>query len=62
MKLPNIDWALLRAQKIALIDLADKNSEHADIADGLINLLDSLQDYAVAAGVPAATVFDVTEL
>jgi hypothetical protein len=58
MLLPNIDWALLRSQKIALIYLADKSPEHADTADGLIHLLDALQDYAVSSGVPVTTVFD----
>jgi hypothetical protein len=60
MKLPNIDWAALRTKKLDLIDLADKNPEHADAADELITLLDALQDYAVAAGIPATTVFDAT--
>jgi hypothetical protein len=58
MLLPNIDWVLLRTQKLALISLADKSPEHAATADGLIHLLDALQDYAVASGVPQTTVFD----
>jgi len=42
-----IDWKLLREQKEYCINEADNNTEVAHIYDGLINLLDALQDCAV---------------
>lgn len=42
-----IDWALLRQQKEWLVNYTD--DDHAEI-DGLINLLDTLQDLAVESG------------
>ena len=44
----NMDWKLLREQKDALLNYAliDKPIP-LDIADGLINLIDALQDKAV---------------
>jgi hypothetical protein len=39
--LENIDWANLRQQKLWLL------AQTSEEADGLVNLLDNLQDYAV---------------
>ena len=51
----NIDWALLRRQKTWL---EFQPLQYADEAEGLLALLDSLQDYAVDdLGLPAAQVF-----
>ncbi len=47
----NIDWTELRKQKAWL--LAQPGPE----AEGLVNLLDALQDEAVGSGVPENTVF-----
>jgi len=46
-----IDWALLRTQKEWLTALS------APEAEGLLNLLDHIQDTAVANGVPTEVVF-----
>jgi hypothetical protein len=45
----NIDWPLLRQQKIALLKLMDNENQEGVPTDeiiGIINLLDALQDYA----------------
>lgn len=45
-----IDWALLKAQKSELITSEVRDEDclvHCDCVEGLINLLDSIQDYAV---------------
>jgi len=58
----NIDWRLLDKQKTALLNiLGDENAsvsgkEHMAI-EGLVCLLDQMQDTAVEAGVPASEVF-----
>jgi hypothetical protein len=48
--LAKTDWALLREQKEWLLRMAEyvDNPEHAD---GLINLLDSIQDAVVEDGI-----------
>ena len=48
----NIDWELLKEQKLSLLDLVNKNNEsltdkQIDALDGIIGLIDSLQDSAV---------------
>lgn len=46
-----IDWKLLRKQKRALLRLAmDGKPVSKKVADGLINLIDSIQDSHVACG------------
>lgn len=53
----NIDWDELRMQKSWLIDMiGETGSAHAD---GLVNLLDWVQDMAVAAGVDSEQVFGI---
>ena len=50
---PGIDWALLRAQKGGLIAMAhdeDRLTTEIAILDGVIGLIDHLQDQAVADG------------
>lgn len=47
----NMDWPLLRTQKDWLINIG------GSMADGLICLLDVIQDQAVVAGVPESVVF-----
>lgn len=42
-----LNWALLREQKEYCINEANNRPEVAHIYDGLINLLDALQDCAV---------------
>lgn len=51
MNTERIDWAELRRQKAWLL------AQDADEADGLVNLIDSLQDDAVANGEDEALVF-----
>lgn len=50
----NINWALLRQQKAALVRMAMAGDEfdqyERDVFDGVINLLDTLQDEAVSSG------------
>jgi len=44
----NIDWKLLREQKITLIALVPVLAEkYADHLQGVLGLIDSIQDYAV---------------
>ena len=48
-----VDWALLRQQKDALVDMADDEdrlTSEIEVLDGVIALLDSLQDAAVRLG------------
>ena len=55
----NIDWAELRAQKQWLLTQA---IETGDVhADGLLNLLDWIQDMAVEAGIDSDQVFAFTQ-
>tara|TARA_R110000868_G_scaffold144517_2_gene363756 strand:+ start:205 stop:390 length:186 start_codon:yes stop_codon:yes gene_type:complete len=53
----NIDWALLRQQKLWLLN------QDSQMADGLVNFIDSLQDLAVINNIDELTVFgfDVSE-
>jgi|LakMenEpi03Aug12_release.lakeMendotaPanAssembly.Ray.scaffolds.fasta_scaffold186936_5 hypothetical protein len=44
----SIDFDLLRDQKIALIDMLDK--EHVTSVEGIVALLDELEDQAIAKG------------
>lgn len=46
----DIDWALLREQKEYCVNEAMNNSEVADIYEGIIALMDAIQDAAVADG------------
>ena len=44
----NIDWPLLREQKLSLLQMQDgMTTKENNVIDGIINLIDSLQDYAV---------------
>lgn len=55
----NIDWAELRVQKLWLIDMiGETGSVHAD---GLLNLMDWIQDMAVEAGIDSDQVFAFTQ-
>ena len=45
----NINWALLREQKAALVRMAMTGQDNQAL-DGIINLLDTLQDEAVSSG------------
>lgn len=49
----NLDWELLRRQKAFLIELAECGEyppEQEEMFDGIINLIDSIQDYAIING------------
>lgn len=48
----SIDWDLLRQQKMWLLQ------HDSEMAEGLLNLLDNLQDEAVLCGVDEDLVFD----
>jgi hypothetical protein len=53
----NIDWALLRQQKQFLLTVCDTVKFGIDDAEGLINLLDNLQDKAVEQGYDKSIVY-----
>jgi hypothetical protein len=65
----NLDWELLRKQKLMLLDIMNKFSltyfndqEKEELGDGLINLIDNIQDYAVSEmGVDENIVFDLNK-
>jgi len=46
----DIDFALLRSQKLDLIDLTSVDKPSAEVAEGMLALLDHIQDYAVDSG------------
>lgn len=57
-----IDWALLRQQKEALLTIPEQliNSTQYDALQGIIELIDHLQDYAVwSEAVPEEVVFNI---
>jgi len=62
--LKNIDWELLKDQKELLFghSINERNNLPKDVLeamDGIINILDSIQDYAVAEmGVDGTKVFN----
>ncbi len=60
----NIDWELLKKQKLTLLNLyynADLGQDAIDDIDGIINMIDSLQDDAVDIyGLEEDTVFQFT--
>lgn len=56
----NTNWSLLRRQKHALMNLLDESTEGNVYysLNGLVSLLDSMQDFAVdQLGIPSTTVF-----
>jgi len=56
----DIDWELLKKQKQTLVNLAAKETKEAKLLDGLISLIDSLQDIAVdKKGIPEEKVFNL---
>ena len=77
MKMQNIDWELLKSQKDDLIRLINKTEkelkvrstgyilvdhEDLDSLNGILNLIDSIQDSAVASGnASESEVFNVCE-
>ena len=49
----NLDWNLLRQQKLLLLELCNKPATtpaDRDLLDGIIHLIDGIQDYAVDQG------------
>jgi hypothetical protein len=60
-----IDWSDLRAQKTMLLETINNDAvdpEHKEGLEGILNLIDSLQDYAVdVLGIPEMHVFDFEE-
>lgn len=58
----NVDWDLLREQKGLLLELIGSpvTSKYADAADGIVNLLDFIQDEA-AKQLGEEAVFGVSE-
>lgn len=63
--LQKIDWSLLSQQKVTLLDLREStslNDSDIEALDGVIALLDSMQDYAIDhMGVSEDVVFSSTE-
>lgn len=63
VKIRGIDLILLKDQKHKLINIpkADLHDDHADALEGIINLLDAIQDYAVdELGFNAKDVFNLS--
>jgi hypothetical protein len=61
-----IDWELLKSQKSRLVNLIYTNNqtsqEDADALEGILMLLDNIQDYAVSEmGVDENIVFDLNK-
>jgi hypothetical protein len=58
--IPNIDWELLKKQKLALLEITAKDipsTSQMEAIAGIIHLLDDMQDYAVdVMGVPESKV------
>jgi hypothetical protein len=58
-----IDWKLLKKQKIHLLKVINKDAvtpKEKESLEGMLNLLDSLQDYAVdVMGIDEKTVFNL---
>lgn len=50
-----IDWKLLREQKEYCINEANNNHEVGHIYDGLVNLIDAIQDAAINDGLATET-------
>jgi hypothetical protein len=60
----NIDWEQLKKQKATLTKVVfnTQDGEVWDDLEGLLNLIDAIQDYAVdELGVEENVVFDLTE-
>lgn len=55
-----MDWALLRQQKAWLIGLALPGKEQV-LADGIVALLDHIQDWAVEQGALESVIFNLKE-
>lgn len=56
----NIDWVLLRQQKLWLVEAIEAYRdvpETQNLIDGLVGLIDKVQDEAVESGVSEADVF-----
>ena len=57
-----IDFTTLRTQKATLLNVIDgfeKNNINTDDLNGILNLIDAIQDYAVdILGIPAIHVYD----
>ena len=49
--LQGVNWPLLREQKEYCINEANNNSECSEIYDGIVHLIDALQDAVVADGI-----------
>lgn len=47
----SLDWEMLREQKSYLWNEACNDRENGDICAGMVNLIDALQDAAVADGI-----------
>ncbi len=46
----NIDWELLRKQKLTLLRLINKKSKEQNDLRGILSLIDNVQDSAVGSG------------
>ena len=49
-----VDWELLREQKVFLFNEWNNNRDAEEVCEGLLNLLDNLQDAVVADGLASA--------
>lgn len=58
--LMSIDWELLRKQKAALMSTIFTGTSYEDELQGLVHLIDAIQDQACAAGVPEEEIFGDT--
>lgn len=47
----DVDWELLREQKAFLFNEANNNRDAEEVCEGLLNLLDNIQDAVVVDGI-----------
>ena len=59
----DMDWPLLRDQKLCLLHFAERVEERADaeLLDGVIQLIDHIQDEAAKQGEPVVWLTEETE-
>lgn len=50
-----VDWKLLRDQKLYCLNEWNNNPEACDIYSGLVNMIDAIQDAAIADGLATET-------
>lgn len=57
IRIPSIDWELMREQKAVLLELSDKHP----VLEGVISMYDQIQDEAAADGCPVLWLEEATD-